>query len=214
MNCILIVNRNGVFSALPSKEEFNAGGYLVTPSMFLTFEVEVNPDIYDLLYQFRANLIVIGPGLPLQTVDQITDPNHYYALLQLGEPNTLDYAIIPPHVHVTFARDQCARDLMRLCDAELAGRFPCEATGVPLFYESQGFLARTVHAALKDTETLLLASSSAVGPLTPVMHTPQQLQIVADTYNLWYNQIQRKHYDLIDRLNSADSIEEIEAVRW
>ena len=214
MNCILIVNRNGVFSALPSKEEFNAGGYLVTPSMFLTFEVEVNPDIYDLLYQFRANLIVVGPGLPLQTVDQITDPNHYYAFLQLGEPNTLDYAIIPEHVYLTYARQTKCIELDNAFNQAITGRFPCAMSGRIYYYNGDGLIASTMHFISTVQDGPILAAVDETGPLKPINHTPAQVMYLQNQYNIFYGNAQAKLFELKERVDSAEKPDQVAAIHW
>ncbi|MEZ0611920.1 hypothetical protein ACAW74_25635 [Fibrella sp. WM1] len=79
---ILIVNKDGFFSALPSEAEYLEGGYLDHASMFLTYKIVVSPDDFMMIHALRNDLIIIGPDLPIKHPEQIIDVDHQYVELK------------------------------------------------------------------------------------------------------------------------------------
>lgn len=111
----LIVNVNGVFSALPSPEEFNSGAYLTNPDQFLTYVIQIAPVDLNEIHALRDNLMVIGPDLPLKYPEQIEFTDHHYVrLVPYGSDWSLQRVEIPEMALFTQAKTAKYNELMGL----------------------------------------------------------------------------------------------------
>lgn len=63
MTHVLIVNRDGVLSAMPTLAEFHVNEYITEGMLF--GGVTVSPEIAEMVYVNRARVRVLAPDLPL-----------------------------------------------------------------------------------------------------------------------------------------------------
>jgi hypothetical protein len=66
MICKLIVNRNGLLSACPTRDVFKANAFLTDPERFFVVQVYITRETYQHLFENRDNAFILHKQLPVR----------------------------------------------------------------------------------------------------------------------------------------------------
>jgi hypothetical protein len=221
MTHTLIVNRTGDLSAVATPDDLDAGVFLTAPSHFNLYPCDLDEPTLTWLYEHRDRCQVVGPGLPLLNTTQIADPTYAYVQITAvveNETTTGSFAVTPITVSsgvvFRFVREQVqARLDAAFAEAKL-GRFHSSVTGVRRWYDGKDFLLFALAFQARNVTAPFACAASDSAPWGVAEHTPAQLLEVGGEYAAWYQSLQVHYYNRQEAINTAQTIEQLEAVIW